>query len=226
LKYIAIYLITISLSVYFGVYMSAICFDIFSGADAEHIIHQDLQRVLQWVTYSAANYGLSISVILAIRFIEWSFVEKERKSGDVYLLTYCWTFLIAFFVGPLGLVLAAKYFQVPQYVNIGLLDAMAGTLKWGIGPAIIAVFISYYMDRQTSSALPDIRQSRDSILWRIALSFGVALVTMVLLFLPLVSIKATDPAIWSTEKLQAVAAGTTFLLSFSLAMVAQFALRK
>jgi hypothetical protein len=95
-----------------------------------------------------------------------------------------------------------------------------------VGPAIIAVFISYYMDRQTSSALPDIDQSRRTAAWRFGLSLSLALATLVLLLPPLLSLPAPAVGDWSREKLHFVAVGTTFLITFGLALTAQFALRK
>jgi hypothetical protein len=225
LKYIAIYLLTVAMSVYVGVYVSAIFFDWHSGMPLlDAIASQDGDLVLHWVGYSAANYGLAITVILVIRFIGWA---SSTRAHVTYLSTYCWTALTAFLVGPVGLALTAKYaFPVARFADTGLLATIASELEWGIGPAIIAVFISYYMDRQTSSTLPDINQSHGSIAWRIVVSLLLALATVVMLLPPLLSLKAAVGAPWSAEKLRLVAVGTTFFISFSLAMAAQFALRK
>ncbi len=210
---------------YVGVYVSAIFFDWHSGMPLlDAISSQDGDLVLRWVGYSAANYGLAITVVLVIRFIGWA---SSTRAHVAYLSTYCWTALTAFLVGPVGLALTAKYaFPVARFADTGLLATIASELEWGIGPAIIAVFISYYMDRQTSSTLPDINQSHGSIAWRIVVSLLLALATVVMLLPPLLSLKAAAGAAWSAEKLRLVAVGTTFFISFSLALAAQFALRK
>jgi hypothetical protein len=170
-----------------------------------------------------ANYGLAISVILIIRYVGW---KSSTKANAAYLSTYCWTALVAGLIGPLGLTILVKLYQLARFADMNLIAIFATELKWGVGPAIIAVFISYYMDRQTSSALPDINQSRGSIGWRFAVSLSLALATIVLLLPPLLSLPAPSVGSWSREKLHAVAVGTTFFITFGLAMAAQFALRK
>jgi hypothetical protein len=224
LKYIVIYLIALSLCVYIGVYVSAIAFDLLAGKPLEDALStQDDQLVWRWIFYSTANYGLAIGVILVIRYIAWT---SSTRANVVYLWTYCWTALVAVLVGPLGLTIALELYQVPSIGDMGFITAFATRLKWGVGPAIIAVFISYYMDRQTSSALPDINQSRGTAAWRFAVSLSLALATVVLLLPPLLSLPAPPVGDWSREKLHAVAIGTTFMITFGLALAAQFALRK
>jgi hypothetical protein len=152
--------------------------------------------------------------------------RSSTRANRVYLWTYCWTALVAGLVGPLGLTIALEINQVPIASDMSFLALFATRLKWGVGPAIIAVFISYYMDRQTSSALPDIDQSRGTVAWRFGVSLALALATLVLLLPPLLSLPAPAVGDWSREKLHFVAVGTTFLIMFGLALTAQFALRK
>ena len=224
LKYIFIYVIALSLCVYIGVYVSAIAFDLLAGKPLESALStQDDDLVWRWISFSAANYGLAISVILVIRYIAWT---SSTRTNAVYLWTYCWTALVAVLVGPLGLSIALKLYQVPSIADMSFITVFATRLKWGVGPAIIAVFISYYMDRQTSSALPDINQSRGTVAWRFAVSLSLALATLVLLLPPLLSLPAPVVGDWSRQKLHAVAIGTTFMITFGLALAAQFALRK
>jgi hypothetical protein len=224
LKYIFIYLIALALSVYIGVYVSAIAFDLLTGVSLEKTLStQDDELVWRWISYSAANYGLAISVILLIRYIAWT---SSATTNVAYLWTYCWTGLVAGLVGPLGLAIMVKLYNVPRFEGMPFISIFGAELKWGVGPAIIAVFISYYMDRQTSSALPDINQSRGTIAWRFAVSLALALATLVLLLPPLLSLPAPVVGDWSREKLHAVAIGTTFMITFGLAFAAQFALRK
>ncbi len=223
-KYIVIYLIALTLCVYVGVYVSAIAFDLLSGKPlVDALSTQDNELVWRWISFSAANYGLAISVVLVIRYIAWS---SSTMTNAVYLWTYCWTALVAGFVGPLGLTIALELYQVPSIVDMNFFVVFAARLKWGLGPAIIAVFISYYMDRQTSSALPDINQSRETVVWRVGVSLSLALATLVLLLPPLLSLPKPVVGDWSREKLQFVAIGTTFMITFGLALAAQFALRK
>ncbi len=224
LKYIFIYLIALSLCVYIGVYVSAIAFDLLAGKSLEYALStQDDELVWRWISYSAANYGLAIGVILVIRYIAWT---SSTRANVAYLWTYCWTGMVAGLVGPLGLAILVVLYRVPRFADMSFISIFGTELKWGVGPAVIAVFISYYMDRQTSSALPDINQSRGTIAWRFAVSLSLALATLVLLLPPLLSLPAPVVGDWSREKLHAVAIGTTFMITFGLALAAQFALRK
>ena len=223
-KYIVIYLLTLAVCVYLGVYISAIAFDLLTGKSVETALStQDDDLVWRWISFSTANYGLAISVVLIIRYIVWT---SSAKASATYLWTYCWTALVAGLVGPLGLTTAVKLYQVARFADVSFISTFATELKWGVGPAILAVFISYYMDRRTSNALPDINQSRGSVGWRIAVSLLVALVTIVLLLPPLLALPKPAVGDWSREKLHAVAIGATFFIAFGLALAAQFALRK
>jgi hypothetical protein len=221
LKYVAIYLIAVSLSVYVGVCVSAVMFDWFSGTPlGEALSSQDPAIVLRWIVLSAGNFWVPITIVLLIRFFEWRFYTK---SNNTFLVTYCWTAIMAFLIGPFCLAVAVKYiFQVQAYANSNFLETFAYELRWGVGPAIISVFISYYMDRERSAALPGVVRTWNSVLWRVLLSLLVALVAIVLLLVPLLGISAPPGSVWSTDKLRFVAVGSTFFVLFSLAMVAQF----
>jgi hypothetical protein len=105
-------------------------------------------------------------------------------------------------------------------------EAFFKLLVWGLGPALISVYISYYLDRQTASDLPNIDHSLSTVGWRLVNSFGFGAVTVFILLPSLLSIPETPAVDWTAEKLRFVSAGTTFLLSAGLALAAQFALRK
>jgi len=145
---------------------------------------------------------------------------------QTHLLTYCWTFLVAFLTGPFGLAMAAHFFGPAKYQAMPLLEVYRNTLKWGIGPALIGVYISYYLDRQTCPDLPNINHSYSTIGWRLLNCFGFAAITLFLLLPPLLALKAEPDAAWDTSKLRFVATGTMFFIAFGLALAAQFALRK
>lgn len=99
-------------------------------------------------------------------------------------------------------------------------------LRWGLGPALVTVYISYYLDRQSCSDLPDIDNSMRTVAWRLFNCFGFAATNVFLLLPQLLSLMAQEGAIWETNKLRFIAAGTTFCLAFGLALAAQFALKK
>lgn len=221
MRYSIIYILTVILSVYLGVYGSAILFDVYWGGGLVFALtHQDVGRIFSWIMYSLSNYGLAIIAVLAARLVIWKFVGARHSS---YLLTYCWTFLLACLVGPLGLTLAAKFNDVESLRNLSYIATYYELLRWGVGPGLVAVCISYFMDRQISSELPDIDTS--AIVKRIGNATIFAVFTITIQLPLLLTLETTEPA-WSTTKLRAVAFGTTFVITLSLALVAQFGLRR
>jgi hypothetical protein len=96
-------------------------------------------------------------------------------------------------------------------------------LQWSIGPGLIAICITYFMDRQLSSDLPDI--DRSIVARRIVNSVIFAVFTIVLQLPPLLALDASTDAAWDRNKLRFVAVGTTFVVTLALALVSQFGLR-
>jgi hypothetical protein len=99
-------------------------------------------------------------------------------------------------------------------------------LIWGLGPALVCVYISYYLDRQTWGDLPDIESSFSTIGWRLLNCFGFSMITVFILLSPLLAMKADEGAPWDSAKLRFVGIGTVFFIAFGLALAAQFALVK
>jgi hypothetical protein len=138
------------------------------------------------------------------------------------LITYCWTFVVACCVGPIGLTLAAKLNSAAAVAGFSYLEAYYNLLRWGVGPGLVAVCITWFMDRQISSDLPDIDTS--VIARRVFNSLVFSVFTLVLQFPQLLTIAPTTGA-WDQNKLRTVAAGVTFTITLTLALVAQFGLR-
>ena len=108
LKYIAIYLVSVVLSVYVGVYASAIIFDVYSGGSSifDALANQSSDLVQKWVFLSLSNYGLAIAAVLAVRFVFW-----EETGEPSLVTTYAWSFLVAFLLGPVGLTAVIKFYN-------------------------------------------------------------------------------------------------------------------
>jgi hypothetical protein len=143
----------------------------------------------------------------------------------MHLLKYCWAFVVAFLAGPFGLALAAHLVGPEKYQNMPFLEVFFHTLNWGFAPALVGVYISYYLDRQTCDDLPNINHSYSTVGWRLLNCIGFAAITLFLLLPPLLALQAETGAAWDTPKLRFVASGTTFFIAFGLALAAQFALR-
>ena len=88
------------------------------------------------------------------------------------------------------------------------------TLKWGFAPALVGVYISYYLDRQTSSDLPDINHFPSTVGWRLINCVGFAALTLFLLLPPLLALPAQPGTDWDASKLRFVAGGTVFFIAF------------
>jgi hypothetical protein len=221
MRYWIVYIVVLIGSVYIGVTVSAVAYDVLEGKGL--VLSQDPNRLLAWVMYSLCNYGLAIVVVLLLRFAVSSLTGD---SGQSHLTTYCWTFLVAVVVGPCGLTVAVHYFGQGDLQQMPLVSLYYSLLQWGLGPALVTVYISYYLDRQSCSDLPDIDSSVATVAWRLLNCCGFAATSVVLLLPPLLSLTAPQGATWETSKLRFVAAGTTFCVAFGLALAAQFALKK
>jgi hypothetical protein len=219
LRYWIVYIIALMASVYLGVHVSAITYDLFTG----HELSIEPDRALRWVMFALTIFGPAIIAILLIRFVGQSL---GTHFGQSHLITYCWTFAVAFVTGPLGLTVAVHYFGAASFQSKPVLQLFSEMLAWGFGPALVCVYISYYLDRQTWRDLPDIDHSYSTFAWRLLNCLGFAIVTVFLLLPPLLSIQAQPDATWDAAKLRFVATGTMFFVAFGMALAAQFALRK
>jgi hypothetical protein len=91
----------------------------------------------------------------------------------------------------------------------------------GLGPALVAVYASYYLDRQTFQDLPNIDHSSATLVWRLTNCFGFAGANVFLVLPQLVSLTAQPNAIWDSAKLRFVATGCTFSVALGFALAAQ-----
>ena len=218
LRYSIIYLLTVGAAVWVSVHGAAILFDVFTGRGLAHAFtSQDSERVFSWMMYSLSNYGLAICAVLLMRYLMWKVADTSDRS---YMLTYCWTFLLACATGALGLTLAAKLNGAVSVKDFSYLHTFAKMLQWSVGPGLVAVCITYFMDRQLSSDLPNIDTS--IVVRRVVNSVVFACFTIVLQLPPLLALQAAPGAAWDSSKLRCVAVVATFVITLSLALVSQF----
>ena len=175
------------------------------------------ERVFSWMMYSLSNYGLAICAVLLMRFLMWKVADTCDRS---YMLTYCWTFLLACATGALGLTLATKLNGAASVAGQSYLQTFTHMLQWSVGPGLVAVCITYFTDRQLSSDLPNIDTS--IVFRRVVNSVVFAGFTIVLQLPPLLTLQAAPGAAWDSSKLRFVAVGATFVITLSLALVSQF----
>jgi hypothetical protein len=223
LSYSIIYLVTLLAAVYIGVYSSAIVYDLFHGLGFAAFANQDPQLVERWLAYTAANYGGPIVLILVVRFIVSEIKLDPRQS---YLAKYCLIFLLALVVGPLLLTTAIKLVGTAGARGENFFNLYGKFFLWGIGPGLMCVYLCYYLDKQTQPDLPDVVQTRDSIFVRVSYSVMFTCVVMLILLPLLMGIRVTAQSMWDSDKVRFVATGATLIVTLSLALVAQFCLRK
>jgi hypothetical protein len=218
LRYWIIYFTALSASVWLGVFFSAVIYDWLDGKGIN--LAQDSGRMVAWLMYSICNYGLAIVVVLLLRMTLNSLRGGFAQS---HLTTYCWSFLAAFLVGPLGLTLALHFFGQGIYQTVPLPRLYFETLRWGLGPALVSVYITYYLDKELCEDLPN---NVAALSWRLLNCFGFAAAVVFLLLPPLLTIPAQAEATWEVAKLRFIATGTTFAITLGLALAAQFGLGK
>src|SRR5262249_61055816 len=125
-------------------------YDWFSGQGVNIGDYPD--RALAWAMYSFANYGVAIIAILLLRFVARSLGNGLHQS---HLIMYCWTFMVAFVAGPFGLAIAVPYFgSVPRFAGWSVFQGFFEMLKRGFGPGLVAVFISFFLDRAAAREFP------------------------------------------------------------------------
>jgi len=219
LSYWIVYTIALVISVYVGVHLSAFAFDLVADGGG---VPEDPNVALKWALFSMSNFGVAIILILLLRMLV---VYLGGDAPQSHLLVYCWTFAAAFLAGPAGLTVAAHFFAGHPYDELPIYRLYYEILTWGLGPALVSVYIYYYLDRQTHADLPNIVQSPRTVAWRLLNCFGFASVVLFVLLPMLASLPASEPG-WSVGKLRFVASGTTFCIVLGLAVAAQFALRK
>jgi hypothetical protein len=145
--------------------------------------------------------------------------------GYSLLVAYAWIFLIAALLSAAGLTMMVELFGSATDWS-RFLPICQHEVRWSIGPALICVYLNHYMDRQIDHSRPDIGESGDSPFRRVV----YALLFTVLVILAALPFESTISAIpggsWDVSKLRFAAMGTIFCVTFSLALVAQFALKK
>jgi hypothetical protein len=136
--------------------------------------------------------------------------------------------VVALLVGPMGLAVAVLLFGAGPISQMPIYQIYFSVLKWGLGPGLVSVYISYYLDRQTYQDLPNIDHSFRTVGWRLINCLGFATATIFVLLPSLLALQAqADPdSGWTSAKLRVVATGSMFCLAFGLALAAQFGLRK
>ena len=222
LRYTAIFFVGIMIAIYLGVSLSAVAWDLLQG-NLHGAFTQDPDLVTWWIGYALAIYGTPILAVLLLRYLGWTIDPGQPNS---YLISYATIFLIALGVSVTCLAIAIKLAGTTQAATLPFPELVFTRLKWGISPAVVAVYIAYHMDRQIDPLLPDIGSYEH---WRLAqrlmscVFFGFLVAGFSAL--PALSISVSFTA-WSVDKQRTVVIGTIFVIGLIMALVGEFCLIK
>jgi hypothetical protein len=224
LRYAAIYVVALLLSLHFGVFLSAVGYDLLQGTAMEYaIFNQDLTDVSRWAILAFGDYGIPILGILLLRYLAW---RVNPVRGISILVSYSWIFVIAAILSAFGLSLMIELVgrsagQWDQFWNLFLRET-----RWSIGPALICVYIIHYLDRQADPTRPDIGSPGEMPIRRIAYAVLFTVLVMAFTLPSIPNIRPWNDSVWDVSKLRFVALGTIFSITMCLALIAQFALPK
>jgi hypothetical protein len=223
MRYIFIFLAAIIISIYVGVSISAMIWDLIHG-DYSNAINQDLDLVTRWIGYSMANYGMPIMVTLLMGYLGWTVNHNQSAS---YPITYAMIFVVALCVSTLSLTSAVKFVSVSSHATKPFVDLLLLEFKWSLSPALVTLYIAYHVDRQIDPLLPDIASwGSGQLRQRIIMCVVFALIVTWLSLQPALSLTPSSPTTWPVEKLRAVVIGTTFTIGLVMALVSEFCLIK
>jgi hypothetical protein len=224
LRYAAIYIVTLILAIYVGVFASAVVYDVFQGVSlGSAISEQDLTDVQRWMALAFGDYGIPILGILTLRYLAWL---ANPVRGYSVLVAYAWIFLISATLSTIGLSIMSELFgrNAGHWGDFSALFLRG--VRWSIGPALICVYINHYMDRQADPSRLDIGPLGDMPLRRIAYAMLFTALVMAFTLPSMPTIQKFPEGVWDVSKLRFVAMGNILCITICLALVAQFALVK
>jgi hypothetical protein len=223
LRYVGIFFVANMISIYFGVSLSAMAWDVLHH-DPAAVLVQDPDLITRWIGFSLCDYGMPILVVLLLRYLGWTVDASQPNS---YLISYASIFLIALAVSALFLAFAIWMAGASPTALRPFPQLVGASLKWSISPAIVAVYVAYHVDRQIDPLLPDIGSYRYwGMSQRLMSCVFFSLLVTVFSALPALSISSSASPIWPVNKLRLVVLGTTFFIGVIMAIVGEFFLVK
>src|SRR5690349_3181138 len=94
------------MAVYFGVYFSAVAYDLLHGSGiATAIFDQNTEDVQRWICLAFGDYGVPILGILILRYLVWRISPVRHYP---IIVAYAWVFLISAVMSTFGLTIMAE----------------------------------------------------------------------------------------------------------------------
>jgi hypothetical protein len=224
MRYVMIFIVGIAASIYLGVWISALLWDLLHHVMAIGTADQGTAAIAtRWTSYGLASFGAPIVVALMWRYLGWSY---DPEQPDSYPVSYATIFGVALCVSVASLMLATKIGAGP-HASDGWGALFDRDFRWGWSPALLCVYVVYHIDRQIDPMLPDIgKLGGESFPHRLFACFSFAILITLLTVLPTTTLEAASDSPWLVDKLQMVALGTTFMIGLVTALVSQFCLVK
>jgi arginine/lysine/histidine transporter system substrate-binding protein len=220
LHYTSIFFAAIMIAIFFGVLLSALCWDLLHATPVD--LSPDIAT--KWMFFALANYGMPIMVVLMLRYLGW---RIDRSQPSSYLASYATIGLVAILVATVCLSIAQTIIAhlFPGQMKIESFDLrLYDNVKWSFSPAIVCIYVIYHIDRQIDPLLPNIGPSEhwglpQRLMSCLFFGFLVAGVSM----LQTLSISGSRSS-WPVGKLQIVILGTTLIVGLVIALAGEFLL--
>jgi hypothetical protein len=225
LRYSLQFVIALLVTIVLGPYLFAVGYELSQNRGLVAFTDQNFIYLGNWLLLGFAIYFLPIFVVLLVRYISWL---KSPVRQQVSLTIYASTFLGVLFLSLLGATLTTLFLRhgLPaNWTRAYFIDAAWRNAPWTIPPALTAVYINSYLDRQADPSKKDIDQRRGTVIPRLLMALaytaGVALLAMVI-----VSYQQVSEQLWPRPEARLIVVGTTALVNLLLCLVAQFGLKK
>jgi hypothetical protein len=222
IRYLFVFVVGIIVSIYVGVTVSAMVWDLLHGYN--DMMNQESDLITRWTGYSLANYGMPILIVLVMSYLGWTVNHNQPAS---YPISYARIFIIALCVSAFSLAFAVKFVSSSSLAAKPFFELLLSEFKWSLSPALVTLYIAYHVDRQIDPLLPDIA-SWDSghFRQRIVMCVIFAMIVAWLSLQPTLTLTPSSPTTWPVDKLRAVILGTTFTVGLVMALVSEFCLIK
>lgn len=223
--YSAQFVVTLAIAIAVGPYLFAVGYDLNQGRGVVAFIDQKFEYLWTWLILGFASYLMPILVVLLARYISWL---RSEVREHVSLAIYAWVFLSVLIISLIAAAVATlslRYGYPNDWTWEVVVEAVRRNAPWTIAPALTAVYINYYLDRQADPSKPNIDQRKETVVPRLlmafAYTFGIALLSLLI-----VAYQQISEQIWPRTETQFIVVGTTALVNLALCLTAQFGLKK
>jgi hypothetical protein len=222
LRYIIIYIVALGMSLYFGVLTFASFYELlvylFGIPATQAPVQSSVHVAYKYVAYGLFSWGVPIGLVFLMKYLEW----RNRGAGSAfYLAKYCWIGVLCFVVGAVSLTAAEVIMGTGVIKSLSLADKFFNSLQWVVPPAVICVYIVYFLDKRIDPGLPDVNFGPKTRVRRTLRCLALAALLMLGEAVPVENLPESTSG-WSTPKRQTVILGVTFVTCLTMGFLAEF----